>query len=185
MDFRAAGELRRNLPGEGTRANVPKSRPYAQHLEFTEHLPTWTDVRDRVFHEATAIGRGLLPNALTPVQRTILAPSKPKEELCDTLAAPHATRHWRMTRCSPGISLDSVRRCTGDKRSTVSSAYPRIDARRALAAGRRVAGDGSAVWSPASDSYSGRATTRRLPLGVRDAREVASRIAGMKRGGLG
>ncbi len=73
--------------------NYRPDRPYAQHLEYCEHLPTWQEIRDRRFQEASAVGRGVVPNASTPVQRQFFGSSKPKEELYDTQADPHEIRN--------------------------------------------------------------------------------------------
>lgn len=69
--------------------NYHPDRPYAQHLEYVERMPTWQELRRLRFEEATQRGRGDVPNLLTPVQRAFMATTKPEEELYDVQADPH------------------------------------------------------------------------------------------------
>jgi uncharacterized sulfatase len=69
--------------------NYHPDRPYAQHLEYVEHMSTWRELRRLRFAEAGLRGRGELPNLLTPAQRLFMASSKPAEELYDLQADPY------------------------------------------------------------------------------------------------
>jgi uncharacterized sulfatase len=73
--------------------NFHPDRPPAGHINYSEQLPTWQDLRDRKAKEAALIGMGIAPNLLNPTQRLFLAPTKPEEELYDTQADPHEVRN--------------------------------------------------------------------------------------------
>ena len=69
--------------------NYHPDRPYAQHLDYAESMPTWRELRRLHFDEATLRGKGEAPNLLTPAQRLFLATTKPAEELYDVRIDPH------------------------------------------------------------------------------------------------
>jgi uncharacterized sulfatase len=73
--------------------NVHPDRPYALHCAYGEETPTMQELRRLHKDEAATTGRGEIPNALTPVQRLFLAPSKPQEELYDLQEDPHEVRN--------------------------------------------------------------------------------------------
>lgn len=66
-------------------------RPLLQHLEYADRLSTWHDLRRLSMDEATQRALGIRPDLLNPVQRRVLAASKPAEELYDLTADPHET----------------------------------------------------------------------------------------------
>jgi uncharacterized sulfatase len=57
--------------------NYHPDRPYAQHIDYAERLPTWRELRRLRFEEAAQRGKGEVPNLLTPAQRRFLATTKP------------------------------------------------------------------------------------------------------------
>ena len=69
--------------------NYHPDRPYAQHVAYGELTPTMQELRRLHAEEAAAIGRGQVPNLLTPDQRRFMAPRKPEEELYDLQSDPH------------------------------------------------------------------------------------------------
>ncbi len=73
--------------------NLHPDRPYAQHNAYGEVTPTMQELRRLHAEEAADLGRGRIPNALTPVQRLFMAASKPDEELYDLQADPHEVRN--------------------------------------------------------------------------------------------
>lgn len=71
--------------------NFHPDRSPMQHCDYPDHLATWTEFRRLAFTEASQLGRGERPDQLTPVQRSIVAASKPREELYDLVDDPHET----------------------------------------------------------------------------------------------
>lgn len=69
--------------------NYHPDRPYAQHLDYVESMPTWRELRRLRFEEMTLRGRGEVPDLLTPAQRLFLESTKPVEELYDLWNDPH------------------------------------------------------------------------------------------------
>jgi N-sulfoglucosamine sulfohydrolase len=69
--------------------NYHPDRPCLQHHEYADRLPTWQELRRLCFEEANQVARGEAPNLLTPVQRRVVATSKPEEELYDLQADPY------------------------------------------------------------------------------------------------
>ncbi|MEA5456626.1 sulfatase [Sinomonas sp. JGH33] len=68
-------------------------RPAMQHNHYPDQLTTWEELRTFAFREAEQLGRGEPKSLLTPLQRTLLAPNKPAEELYDVEADPHETHN--------------------------------------------------------------------------------------------
>jgi N-sulfoglucosamine sulfohydrolase len=66
-------------------------RPGMPHLKYTEHLDTWSELRDLASQEAGQPGPGVSSGTLNELQLTLVAPSKPTEELYDLVADPHET----------------------------------------------------------------------------------------------
>ncbi|WP_152352459.1 sulfatase family protein [Brachybacterium subflavum] len=60
-----------------------------QHCTYPDGLSTWAEMRRLATAEVTQRAIGDLPSSLTPLQRTLVAPSKPEEELYDLLEDPH------------------------------------------------------------------------------------------------
>jgi N-sulfoglucosamine sulfohydrolase len=61
------------------------------HLEYADHLATWRELRRLTKDEANLQGSGQPRNLLTPLQRSVIGPDKPAEELYDIRADPHET----------------------------------------------------------------------------------------------
>lgn len=66
-------------------------KPAMIHTDYADHFPTWAAYRRLASDEAQQRARGERPSALDPVQRTVVAQSKPAEELYDIVADPHET----------------------------------------------------------------------------------------------
>ncbi|WP_210480156.1 sulfatase [Naasia sp. SYSU D00948] len=71
--------------------NLHPDRSELGHLEYADHLDTWREFRRLAKDEANQLGRGERPDLLTDLQRAIVAPSKPVEELYDIAVDPHET----------------------------------------------------------------------------------------------
>ena len=63
------------------------------HTQYPDAFPTWAAFRARASKEAQQRAVGHLPSAMTPVQRSVVAQSKPVEELYDILADPFETKN--------------------------------------------------------------------------------------------
>lgn len=61
------------------------------HIQYPDRLATWSELRRLHSEEAKQLARGLLPGHLTPLQRSLVAASRPSEELYDVVADPHET----------------------------------------------------------------------------------------------
>ena len=72
--------------------NVHPGRPYAQHIEYMEEMPTMREWRRRYKDHMNAIGPEY-GTALTPVQLLFMAPEKPPEELYDLENDPYEVRN--------------------------------------------------------------------------------------------
>ena len=68
-------------------------RPAMPHIDYPDHTDTWRELRSLASREARELGSGQAPSVLTPLQRSLLAPEKPAEELYDLEADPHETRN--------------------------------------------------------------------------------------------
>lgn len=66
-------------------------RSAMEHLRYTDHLDTWVEFRDLAAQEAGQLDRGLVPDRLTDLQRSVVAAVRPAEELYDVLADPYET----------------------------------------------------------------------------------------------
>lgn len=64
-----------------------------QHCQYPDQLATWAELRRLAFDEANQLGRGEERTLLSPLQRGLLTPTKPEEELYDLSADPHETRN--------------------------------------------------------------------------------------------
>ena len=69
--------------------NYHPDRTAMQHHEYADHMATWRELRRLWFEEATLRGRGETPSLLTPVQRLLMATTRPAEELYDMQVDPH------------------------------------------------------------------------------------------------
>jgi uncharacterized sulfatase len=72
--------------------NFFPGRPYAQHIEYMEEMPTMREWRRRYKDHMNAIGEEY-GTALTPVQLLFMAPEKPPEELYDLESDPYEIRN--------------------------------------------------------------------------------------------
>jgi len=64
-----------------------------QHCDYPDHLWTWAELRRLGSVEAGQRARGDRRSALSPVQRQLIAPAKPVEELYDMVDDPYETRN--------------------------------------------------------------------------------------------
>jgi uncharacterized sulfatase len=68
--------------------NFFPGRPYAQHIEYMEEMPTMKEMRRLYKDHMNALGESY-GKALTPAQLLFFQPSKPEEELYDISLDPH------------------------------------------------------------------------------------------------
>lgn len=61
------------------------------HLKYTDHLDTWVEFRELAIQETGQLDRGLLPDRLTDLQRSVVTTGRPAEELYDVIADPYET----------------------------------------------------------------------------------------------
>ncbi|MFV0457846.1 MAG: sulfatase [Actinomycetales bacterium] len=71
--------------------NDHPDRSELQYLHYGDGTACWQEFRRLGSIEAGQLGLGHRPDALTPLQRTVIAPSKPAEELYDLVEDPHET----------------------------------------------------------------------------------------------
>jgi N-sulfoglucosamine sulfohydrolase len=64
-----------------------------QHCDYPDRLATWREPRQLASGEAGQRALGLRRSLLSPLQRTLVAPTKPREELFDLLQDPFETRN--------------------------------------------------------------------------------------------
>ncbi|WP_242633540.1 sulfatase [Arthrobacter sp. S39] len=62
-----------------------------EHLQYADGLATWAEFRALASREAGQLGRGLKPDLLTDLQRSVVAAGRPAEELYDVIADPYET----------------------------------------------------------------------------------------------
>jgi uncharacterized sulfatase len=72
--------------------NFYPGRPYAQHIEYMEEMPTMREWRRRYKDHMNALSPEY-GRALNPVQLLFFAPEKPAEELYDVIDDPHEVRN--------------------------------------------------------------------------------------------
>jgi uncharacterized sulfatase len=68
--------------------NFFPGRPYAQHIEYMEEMPTMREMR-RLYKDHTNALSPDYGKAMTPAQLLFFRPEKPAEELYDTASDPH------------------------------------------------------------------------------------------------
>jgi len=73
--------------------NLHPDRSGMQHADYADHYPTWREFRRLRFEEAGEIGQGGRPTLLSPLQRSVIASTKPADELYDLVEDPHETRN--------------------------------------------------------------------------------------------
>lgn len=73
--------------------NFHPDRPPMLHTDYPDRLPTWSELRRIASEEAKQLACGEPRNLFTDLQRTLVASSKPAEELYDLVADPHETQN--------------------------------------------------------------------------------------------
>ncbi|MGY1842630.1 sulfatase family protein [Modestobacter sp. SYSU DS0875] len=71
--------------------NLHPDRSGMQHCEYPDHLATWAELRRLHSLEGNQLATGQVRDVLTPLQRSVVAASKPAEELYDLQEDPHET----------------------------------------------------------------------------------------------
>jgi arylsulfatase A-like enzyme len=66
-------------------------RAALQHTAYPDQLATWADLRRIASEEARQVAAGEVKSLFTPLQRSLVAPCKPVEELYDLDTDPHET----------------------------------------------------------------------------------------------
>jgi uncharacterized sulfatase len=99
--------------------NFFPGRPYAQHIEYMEEMPTMREWRRRYKDHMNAVGPEY-GAALNPVQLLFMAPEKPAEELYDLETDPHEIRNLAASPAHAAVlarmrqALDRWHQDTGD-----------------------------------------------------------------------
>ena len=99
--------------------NFNPGRPYAQHIEYMEEMPTMREWRRRYKDHMNALSPEY-GQALSPVQLLFFAPEKPPEELYDVADDPHEVRNLAGSPAHKAVlarmrrALDEWQRDTGD-----------------------------------------------------------------------
>ncbi|MGO4591598.1 sulfatase family protein [Paenarthrobacter sp. 2TAF44] len=73
--------------------NFHPDRSPMPHIDYPDHTATWSELRRLRGEEARQLACGELPSRLTDLQRSLVAASKPGEELYDLEQDPHETRN--------------------------------------------------------------------------------------------
>jgi uncharacterized sulfatase len=82
-------------------------RSSMQHCDYPDHLATWSEFRRLHANEAQQeLSQGQPPSILTSLQRSVVAASKPAEELYDLSADPHEERNLAT---DPAFATDLAR----------------------------------------------------------------------------
>jgi uncharacterized sulfatase len=71
--------------------NFHPDRSPMPHIDYPDHTATWAELRRLRGEEARQLACGEPPSLLSELQRTLVAASKPEEELYDLLRDPHET----------------------------------------------------------------------------------------------
>ncbi len=88
--------------------NLHPDRSGMQYCDYPDHLATWQEFRRLHAAEGDQLARGQVRDKLTPLQRSVVAPAKPAEELYDLAADPHETVNLVEDRVHRG-TLDRLR----------------------------------------------------------------------------
>ncbi|MEN2739536.1 sulfatase [Microbacterium sp. X-17] len=88
--------------------NEYPDKPAMLHTDYADRFPTWSAYRRLASDEAQQRARGERPSAMDPVQRAVVAQSKPAEELYDIIADPHETTNLAADRAY-SAELDRLR----------------------------------------------------------------------------
>lgn len=73
--------------------NLHPDRSEMPHIDYPDHTSTWMEMRRLVVAEGLQLAQGVRPTLLTPLQRSMTAPTRSPEELYDISADPHETRN--------------------------------------------------------------------------------------------
>lgn len=73
--------------------NFHPDRPPMLHTDYPDRLPTWAEFRRIAAEEARQLAHGESRNLFTDLQRTLVAASKPGEELYDLIRDPHESQN--------------------------------------------------------------------------------------------
>lgn len=73
--------------------NFHPDRSPMPHIDYPDHTGTWSELRRLAGEEARQLACGEQPNLLTELQRSLVAATKPEEELYDLTRDPHETRN--------------------------------------------------------------------------------------------
>lgn len=73
--------------------NFHPDRSPMPHIDYPDHTDTWAELRRMSSEEARQLACGQLPGLFTDLQRTLVAASKPDEELYDLALDPHETHN--------------------------------------------------------------------------------------------
>jgi uncharacterized sulfatase len=73
--------------------NFHPDRPPMPHIDYPDHTATWSELRRLAGEEARQLACGEQPDLLTELQRSLVAATKPEEELYDLSRDPHETHN--------------------------------------------------------------------------------------------
>lgn len=73
--------------------NFHPDRSPMPHIDYPDHTATWSELRRLAGEEARQLACGEQPNLLTELQRSLVAATKPEEELYDLTRDPHETHN--------------------------------------------------------------------------------------------
>ena len=73
--------------------NFHPDRSQMPHIDYPDHTATWAEFRRLAGEEARQLACGEQPDLLTELQRSLVAATKPEEELYDLTRDPHETRN--------------------------------------------------------------------------------------------
>ena len=73
--------------------NFHPDRSPMPHIDYPDHTATWAEFRRLAGEEARQLACGEQPNLLSELQRSLVAATKPEEELFDLTVDPHETRN--------------------------------------------------------------------------------------------
>src|SRR3712207_1161616 len=73
--------------------NLHPDRSEMPHIDYPDHTSTWQELRRLAVAEGAQLARGRRPDLLSPLQRSMTAPTRSAEELYDITVDPHETRN--------------------------------------------------------------------------------------------
>lgn len=98
-----------------------------QHSLYPDQFATWRELRELAFADAVALAHGESTRALAEVQRSILAPGRPSEQMFDLTADPHELRDIAR---EPAFArdLERLRGVLDDWAATYAPGWPIVEA---------------------------------------------------------